>query len=114
MDVVLKLAQMTEAKDTFQHDLGLAQAEIANKRLGHLYHLKPTLEFIKNNPEYWADTIDQYANMLVGVFQADGDDRKLIEVAEGLRKPTTHMNARQLLEAFAGRENEVSVIVQSI
>ena len=105
---------MTENNDSFNHDLGVEHGKIVKEKLGHLYNLKPTLDYIVAHPEYWTARLNEHVETMIGVFHLSDTDRKLVDVAEGLAAPSTKLNTSQLLDKFAGRENEISTIIESI
>jgi len=95
-------------------EVAQAHIKIAKEKLGHLYTLQPTFEYINNNPEKVARVFVDYASLFDRFFklgESEIDILKKVDIAMG---DNHHKSAVEFRKQAVGHEKEILKLVRTV
>lgn len=91
-----------------------AHIKIVKERLGHIYTLKPTFEYINNNSEQVARIFVDYVSLFDRFFKLKENEVDILKNVDEIIGDNHHKSAVQFRTAARGNEKKILELVQTV
>jgi hypothetical protein len=95
-------------------EVARAHGKILKDKLGHLYGLKPTLDFITQNPREVEKNFISYCSLFYRFFSLDRDEINVVTRVAETMKDNPHKSAVVFRDKALGHEKQILSLVKGV
>jgi hypothetical protein len=89
-------------------------SKILSEKLGHLYSLKPTLEYMRLHPHEVGLAFTNYCSLFYRFFTLSAHEQEVVAIVDRELKDNPHKSAVAFRQKFSGHEAQIIGLVKTI